>query len=146
MSAFLDAKRYLHLQEVGCVVDDDPTQLLRDLIEHVEKYGFKQELAARNIQLTNKVAVLELKLKETSKKHLAHIEYLQDQLSRVANCQTPSVGSPSPVKTVDPDSDLLSDPNFVPCRDERCSRRDLHAAHTSGMRGRGPNRKKDSHA
>ena len=32
--------------------------------------------------------------------------------------------------------DLLSDPSFVPCRDESCTRPTLHAAHEVTMRAR----------
>jgi len=147
LSVIKDAERFLHLHGVGLITSDDPIELVTGLIEHFRKFGLQQELVSRNAQLTREVADLTIKLREQTKKHLAYIAYLEDQLSRHANCQTSAVGSASSVRAPELESDLLSDPQFVPCRDERCGRRDLHAQGSCKPQGRGPNRsKKDTHA
>lgn len=80
MSALADAKRFLWLYGVA-IVDDDPVELLRAMVAHVDKIGFNAQLLSENNQLKRRVVELETELKETRKKLMANIEHLQAQLT-----------------------------------------------------------------
>lgn len=135
MSIISDAERYLQLAQAGLVTDDNPSEIIDGLVRHFRRYGIQNQLVAENQSLKTRIAELECNVSEANGRtrlveHKAvQLEEMNKKLHvDLARCQTHPLGSigsmPSPEIITDR---RLEDPNFVPCRRERCSRESLHA-------------------
>jgi hypothetical protein len=151
MSAFLDAKRFLWL----ATTTDEATEHLRATIEHFEKYGFKNQVVDHVQRLQNIILEKDMQLTGTEvrlREAVQRANQLEEQLKEAhVKCHThmseslgsmsrkdPLTSSITPSPELEPD--LLSDPNFIPCRDERCPIQTLHPQHSGSGKGRGPRR------
>lgn len=149
MSAFLDAKRFLYLDGVGIVTDDDCRTLLKQLVEQLDRYGFNDKLYRENLKLRGHITNIEAQLSEVNGKALVmakHIGQLEKMISDGTQRQTLvrelSTSMNQAKQSPECELDKLADPNFVACRNERCTRQDLHAADQCTPMGRGARRKR----
>lgn len=151
-----EGDRFITLHDAGLVTIDDPIELVRDLVAHSKKLARHDQTLIENAKLRNQLAVVEHQLSEANARTRAveHVNVqLEEQLKQHAQRQTHvrlevntmKQGEAKAVVEAEFGTDQLSDPSFTPCRDERCSRTTLHAAHSTAN-VRGPRRKKDSHA
>lgn len=149
---FDDAERFLKLYEAKLETADDPIDLLRSVTTLARRFT-SGLIHNENVKLRQQLAESEARVSEANGRTRA-VEHrnvqLEETLKQQAQRQTPTLReSPSMARSstalVD-GPDYLSDPSFVPCRDERCHRKQLHAVHDdiSGGRGPGRPRKKDS--
>lgn len=153
MSPLEEAKRFLWLwlrAEGVQLTTEDPVELLRNLVEHTQKYGVSNSLYRENQSLKGTITDLEARLSEAQGKHhvlAAQIHRLEAALEQATQCQTLVRNQVASMKEQKPspecEPDLLSDPTFVPCRNERCGRQGLHAVGTCALMGRAPRKRKD---
>lgn len=147
-----EADRFVTLHDAGLETIDDPIELLRDLVAHAKRLARHDQALLENSKLRQELAVAEHRVSEANAR-TREVEHknvqLEEQLKQHAQRQTPvrlEGGAMKKGEAIEFSTDPLSDPEFVPCRDERCPRPGLHAAHDTTSNVRGPRRKKDSHA
>jgi len=142
-NAFLDAKRYLFLT----YNTDEATEHLRATIEHFEKYGFKnqvvdhvQRLQGIILEKDAQLTAVEARLRETVQRASRLEEQLKESYAKCQTLVSESSKLMSNKTTPSPElePDLLSDSDFIPCRDERCPIQPLHPQHVGSGKGRGP--------
>lgn len=163
MSAFDDAQRFLWLES-----GDDPKELLRALVGEYQRLRAtcRPSTSIEAVQYGMQITRLEAELAEAVKglravkgelvrayDELAALHRAQSQTrviptssggSSVAMSSTEDMSKPGnqPILAID----VFGDPDFIPCRDERCPELELHPQHKVTGVGRGPRKRKQTNA
>jgi len=153
------AKRFLYLHDPNYKdqIEDDPVELIRELIawrtgigdyaprvyetndlqkQVLELQGQVVHLKEYSSRLAKEVYELSLENGKMMKALKSPHEVIQPLNGAMDNRQL-HIDQPVPPS----EDDLLDNPDFVPCRDERCAIQEVHAVHNVAARGRGPRRK-----